>query len=256
MSDDAVRQVEDVTEVTSKPKSKSKGLDTMTKRLLVASAVLVALILVMTGAIVYFASLGRTVPRTAIERDMIVARQQTHLTPRDPNAWIALVSADIAGGDYDEAASGLSALKLLTDQAVVPLLRGDLATAKGDLSGARSFYAQAAAQGKKDRDAELAKAAESGVNPSQVKPSQPMIMAYLALGRLDVQAKDYLSAVKDLKAAVAADPTAADSQAALGDAQALAGQKQAAAVSYRNALKFVPDFKPALDGLKRLEEGR
>jgi tetratricopeptide (TPR) repeat protein len=258
MSDNAAESAKDVTEVTERPKPKRKrsGLDPLTKRLVLASGVLVLLIIALTAAVVYVGAQSRTVPRTQVERNLMVARQQTQTTPKDPNAWISLASAATQAEKYDEAGNAISALQQLTSQAVVPLLRGDLAVAKGDLSGARGYYAKAVEQGKKDVNTEKDKAAEAGVSPSQVKPSEAMVMAYLALGRLDMEAKDYGSAIKNLKAAVASDPTAADSLAALGDAEAAAGQTKAAEGSYKNALKFIPDYQPALDGLKRLQGGR
>lgn len=232
------------------------GLDPLTKRLVIVSAVLVVAIIATTGAIVYFASVGSKTPRTAVERDAMVALGQVQKTPKDPNAWMTLASADIEAGKYDDAAAAIKGLSALTNRSVVLILKGDLATAQGDISGARGFYTQAVAQAKKDHEADIGKAAQSGVNPSSVGQSRPEEEAYIALGRLDLRVKDYEAAIKHLQGALAIDPNAADALTMLGDAQTGAGQKDAARKSYTSALKFVPDYQPALDGLKQLQGGK
>jgi tetratricopeptide (TPR) repeat protein len=233
-----------------------QAMDPLAKRLVIASAVVVAAVVAMTAAIVYFASVGSKVPRTSVERDAMVALQKVRQSPKDTQAWMDLAAADIAAGKYDDAYSAIRGLSQLTKRAIVPLLKGDLANAKGDISGAREFYAQAVVQAKQDHEADVKSAVQGGVTPGSVAPSQPEAEAYIALGRLDLQVKDYDASIMHLQAALKIEPNAADTRTLLGDAQAAAGQKEAALASYKQALKFVPDYQPALDGVKQLNGGK
>lgn len=227
----------------------ARSMDPLTSRLVVASGAIMVAILLLTAAFIYFARAGQDVARTAVERDAIAARANVKATPKDPNAWIALASADIAARKYDEAAAAVATLESMTKRSIVLLLKGDLAAARGDLGGARKYYELTIPQAKKDHEADVARA---NLQPASVRPSREMIEAYLALARIDMGAKDYRHAVENLQAALKVDPNAADTLTMLGDAQAGAGQKDAAIVSYKQALKFVPDYQAALDGLKRV----
>lgn len=237
-------------------KPKRRGMDPLTRKLVLASGVLVVLVLALTAAIVYFASAGITVPRTRAERDLMVARQKTQSTPKDPNAWIDLAAACIGAERFDEADVAIDVLEKLTKQSIVNLLRGDMAYAKGDVSGARSEYQKALKQADVDRQALITKAAGRGMPATSVQPSRQAVSAHIALARLDTEAGDHDAAIKHLQAALKLDPNAADVLTALGNAQAADGDNKGAEASYRRALTFISDYEPALTGLERLRGGR
>lgn len=233
------------------------GLDPWTKRLVIASGVLVIAVLLVTAGIVYFASRGTTVPRTAVERDFMVSKQKAQLNPKDVTAWAEYASASIVAGKLDDAASAIASLESISKSGVVPLLKGDLAAARGDISAARKDYEQAVAVAGKEHDAAVMAAQGKGiVNPQTVKPSQMQIQSYVSLGDLDMQVKDYGAAITHLQKALQLDPTAADVLVPLGDAQLAKGRAKDAVASYKAALQYIPGYGPALDGLKRAQGGR
>ena len=233
------------------------GMDSWTKRLVIASGVLVVGVLMVTAGIVFYVTHATTVPRTAVERDFMVSKQAAKANPQDPTSWAAYASASIAAGKLDDANLAIASLQGISKSAMVPMLKGDLATARGDLSAARKDYEQAASMAKAQHDAGiLAGSAKLKGDPEKVRPSETEIQAYVSLGNLDLQVKDYTGAITHYQKALSLDPTAADVLVSLGNAQLAKGLNKDAVVSFKSALRYIPGYGLALDGLKRAQGGR
>ena len=80
-------------------------------------------------------------------------------------------------------------------------------------------------------------------------------LAAKALGEYYASKKQYKSLLVVVGPVAAANPDLADLQYLLGVAYENLGQTSKAIVSYKNALQFAPDLKPARDALRRLQGG-
>ncbi len=80
-------------------------------------------------------------------------------------------------------------------------------------------------------------------------------LAAKALGEYYASNKQYKSLLVAVGPVADANPDLADLQYLLGVGYENTGQKSQAVASYKNALQFAPDLKPARDALRRLQGG-
>ena len=76
--------------------------------------------------------------------------------------------------------------------------------------------------------------------------------AALAKAEALVASQDYAGGIKAFDAYLEQEPTGSDVLVMRAQAKVKAGDTTGAEADYRAALRFVPDYKPALDGLKQI----
>ncbi len=82
-----------------------------------------------------------------------------------------------------------------------------------------------------------------------------LALIYMGRGVTKDRLGDTKGAIADLELAVEEQPRQASIRVLLGDVYAKAGDAEKAEEQYREALKYIPDYPDALEGLKRIEEG-
>lgn len=237
-------------------RSPSGSRDPWTARIALISGVVVVAILVVMGVIVANVLSPPKTPRTVQERDVMLAEQNVRVARSDAQAWFALASAYIAADKFSDAEKAIRSVESLTKRAMGPILRGDLAVAKGDDKAAKAYYKKALSQSIADHESDIQEAGKRGQPAQSVGASRVSIECYIALGKIDARGEDHKSAVANFSSALRLNPTLADVQAMLGDSLAAMGRKQDAEAAYNKALSYIPNYQPALDGLKRVQEGR
>ena len=197
-----------------------------------AVAVIVLIVAIVgVGGLLVFSVFAETdpVPMSAVERDIILYQDKVAKNPQDPQAHGSLAQAFLAAKRYPEALTEADRLIKLEPKNLGGFyLRGLAFRLTGDYDGALKAY-----------DAVLA------LVPTEAEALYQKSLVMKAKGDVD-------GARTLLEAAVAASPMASDFRVALGAIFESMGQKDKAVEQYRAALKYVPDYAPALEALSRL----
>lgn len=200
-------------------------------RWMTAAVIILIIAVVGVGALLVFGAFEEKnpLPAGAVERDIILFQDKVAKNPQDPQALGSLARAYLAAERYPEALAQADRLMRLQPKNLSGFyLRGLALRLSGDYDGALEAY-----------DAVLA------LVPTE---AEAMYQKSLVL-----KAKDDLDgAQKSLEAAVAANPMASDFRVELGAVYESKGQKEKAVEQYQEALKYVPDYAPALKALSRL----
>jgi tetratricopeptide (TPR) repeat protein len=231
--------------------------DAVSATLKIAIGVVVAAVvagIAIAGVALYFKPTG---PRTMVERQIAVTEQAVRLTPANPPAWRDLVSAYIASGDYagarDAIARGKRALgdpsDMIAQEARVALLQG-----RSDEALRLADEAIKAAE--KARDAKANELHEKAVIPAVGQLSSPAALtAQLVRADVFLLRRQWDAAATAYTKALEEDPQMADVLTLRGEAYLEAGEFALAKADFQAALRFVPDYAPALDGLAQAQEG-
>lgn len=174
--------------------------------------------------------------RTVEERDAVVAVAQAKANPKDFDAQVEAAGASIFAEEYDQALLYADrAVNLDPKSQTAKLAKARALQASGDLTQARKLLEQ------------IRKTVDSS---SAMYASTSLILAVIdeAEGKL-------ASAVDHLKVAQAADPTNAERLVVLGGLEERIGKPDDAAASYGEALRYIPDYEPALAALRAMKSG-
>ncbi len=194
-----------------------------------AVIVLILAILGVGAALVYSVFNREDVPLTLAQRDVVFYQDQAAKKPQDIQAHISLSNALLAAGRYQEAIN--EAEKAITLK-------------PKNLGG---YYAKASALAASGATA-LAMAEYDKV--LKLLPSDGEALFRKAL--LQAKSGDLAAATKVMELSVKAQPTSSDAHFELGRLYEQQGAKGKAIDQYRESLKYVPDYAPALEALKRL----
>lgn len=196
-----------------------------------ASVIILILAIVGVGALIVISVFTQKdpLPGSAVERDIILYRDKVAKSPQDPQAHGSLAQAYLAAKRYPEALAEADRLiKLQPKNLGGFYLRGLALRLTGNYDGALQAY-----------DAVLA------LVPTEAEAMYQKSVVMRAKGDLD-------AAQGLLEAAVIANPMASDFRVELGAAYETKGQREKAVEQYQEALRYVPDYAPALEALKRL----
>lgn len=234
------------------------GSDPLAKRMLVTVLVLVVLILTVLFYALFAGAINPPAPRTATEYAYNRAQAMIDQEPGNGLWWSDYIRLLVAEKRYGDAERAIKdAREAVTEATIMHVNNAEL-----QLLMAREQYQEVI-----DRSTEFLKydaeyryqqdidAAQRGItlSPESRRAQNKVTIETLGVrAQASVQLKDYEDAIGALTTALKADPRASDVYAFRGDVHVLAGDDAAAEADYREALKYLPDYQPAIDGLAAL----
>jgi tetratricopeptide (TPR) repeat protein len=215
-------------------------------------ALALIVVVLVTAALMLLTVRGRNnAPRSVAERDISTWETATTERPSDSNAWARLSSAYADAKRYDDAISTARRGRAITGEDVLWLVEADALRASGKYEQAVQAYTQAEKAITADQ-----KVVSSGLKKKDIYvafPSDAIGLARYGRALSEYALGDLRAASRDMSMAVDVAPDQAYMSVALGDYRLKAGDRVGAAAAYKAALKYVPDYKEALDGLKKAE---
>lgn len=194
-------------------------------------------------------------PRTAAERDLLVLQATVDSGKADSQTYANYVATLINAGELSKAQAALNqALPVTkTNKSYLLTQQASLYFAKKDYQGAVEYADKAMAEAKKEIKAYMDANVQANRKPGAgVQTPQSYSDAALIKANAFVASNDYKSAVKAYDVYIAEQPTDSDILVARAQAKIKIGDKTGAAADFRAALKYIPDYQPALDGLKQI----
>lgn len=209
-------------------RAKRRSAPDMSRYLIYFIAILVISILIFLGLLIRFIFFSKPVPRSVDERDFYYFQEMIKAHPKEMSYYVRFIEAAIATNRLNEAEEAIKkAMKL---KPKYPFLNYYLA---------QIYYRQ----GKKvDCEKYLLKETKISSNP----------YAYYDLARLAKEKGDKNKCIEYLKSALKENYYWADAHLFLAQMYEETGNKKEALKEYKEVLKFIPDDKDALEGLKRL----
>lgn len=239
-------------------RGRSETGDPITRWLIFAIVSVVVLVLTLGLWIVATGIFNPPAPRTYHERQLDLLEQVVKKKPKVAKAWADWVRALTAAKQYSSAervlARGEKAVGKDTPE--LNLERGRLLMARGKMKDAETQLAKALKITSDVRKKELDRMQALGIlpNPRLIKGDVMREITSLQ-GDLYASEKKWPEAVKAYGLALFEDPQAADLLVKRGAVYIEMDEPKKAKADFDAALKFVPDFAPALTGLERLEKG-
>lgn len=237
---------------------------TSSSRSAVVTRVLVIAIFVVLGAIltlllwaVASGVFQRQAPRTFVERQVDMLESVVKEKPKSEEAWADYALALVAAKQYTRAESVLNRADKAVGKNVIDLelARAHLAYARGDKAAALKSTEMALKDGLEFRAKEMQRLASTGLTPDPTLIKGPILAsAYYFHAQLLAERKDFVGAVEDLDRALAEESTSADALVMRGNLHIELSNEASAAVDFTQALEFIPNYQPAVEGMARLGE--
>ena len=230
------------------------SLDPLSSWLLRVALALIIVVLATSAAMVVYFMTAEKAPRTAVERDTAAAEIAVRQRPSDAAAWQKLAYAYAKAGRFDEALKTIRTGRTTTHVQALLLPEADILRAAGRQSESLSVYNDAIELLSREESAAVAARIAKGV--TMAEPSQSLVAAYYGRGLARGATGDQTGAIKDILAALELAPGQVELNVSLGDLYAATNQDDLARAAYKEALRYVPDYEGALQGLARLEKGQ
>jgi len=230
------------------PSTLRRPVDTVLR--ILAGGLLIT-VLVATLSIVSFTR-GLQAPRTSIERNVLNYRAAVEANSSELSNHLLLADAYVAAGREDDALATVQRARALSEAAIVDLTEAEVLRRTGKTSQSLPLYDRAVENARLEYEQALADLRGRTVafeppNTLLARALQGRAAALIELGEVE-------RSIDDLEGASELLPTDATILATLGDHRMRAKDTSGAAHAYRMALQFVPDYTPALEGLRELEE--
>jgi len=196
-----------------------------------------------------------SLPRTAAERDLMALNATVQSGKATTQTYAQYVSTLIGAGQLSKAQQALNeALNTAkTDRSYLYAQQADLLLAQKDYRGTVTAADKAMAEANKelkafmDNNLKNNRAAAAGaVIPTSYTD------AALAKAQALLASKDYAGAIKAFDLYLKQSPTDSDILVQRAQTKIQVGDKKGAAADFRAALKYIPDYQPALNGLKQI----
>ncbi|MDO8949171.1 MAG: hypothetical protein Q8S43_04675 [Actinomycetota bacterium] len=218
------------------------------------------LVVVALVGIIYLLSVGilnPTTPRTAIEARLVVLESTVRTNPGSGRAQREYIDTLVASGQVGAAKKQLKLAKeSLKGIELSEVLAAEVSMAfsDGDYAGAAKLADAAYKSDLGAREAWVKEMTGKGIKSSVVDMDSQAVVDILVFGARSRGAlKDWDKAIEGLSTALTFSPQGADLFVLRAQAYAEHGEKDKARADFEAALKFIPDFQPALDGLKQLK---
>jgi tetratricopeptide (TPR) repeat protein len=209
----------------------------------------------MLSAMMFGVIMPPKTPRTAAERDLSVLTAEVDTGRASTQTYARYIGALIRAGQLSKAQSALDqSMKVAkTDKSYLLAEQTQLLLVRKDYKGTASAADKAMAEAEKELKAFMDNNVKNNrrATAGAVMPTSYSTAA-LAKASALVASEDFAGAIKAFDAALAQDPSGSDVLVARAHAKAKVGDKNGAEADYRAALKYIPDYKPALDGLKQI----
>jgi tetratricopeptide (TPR) repeat protein len=194
-------------------------------------------------------------PRTSTERDLLGVSAAVQGGKADTQTYSRYVAILINSGQLAKAEQALNQALLTakTDRSYLYARQADLYFARKDYQGAVTSADKAIAEAKK----EIGLYMQANVNANR-KPKAglqtPASYTDAALVKAEalVASKNYAGAIKAFDLYLIEQPIDSDILVQRGQVKVLVGDKKGAEADFRAALSYIPDYQPALDGLKQI----
>ncbi|MDO8915863.1 MAG: BTAD domain-containing putative transcriptional regulator [Coriobacteriia bacterium] len=224
------------------------------ERWLIGVVVLAAVVFAaQAGALLTYVLSMRDAPRTAVERRLAADEAAVQDRPQDIENWARVALSYASAERWSDAADAISRGRAIKSAAILDLTEADILRMKGDAAAIQAYdraITSASAEYEQQKKALLK---DKNV---RVPPPSRLLAEALAGRALALHAAGRTrEAVDQAMKALEADPSDAELHAALGDMLVSVGRKADAETQYREALRYVPDLKQALDGLRTLGAG-
>ena len=194
-------------------------------------------------------------PRTASERDIDYFSGLVQSGKADSKAYAQYVDTLIRAGQLSKAEQALDRAMQTAkkDKSYLYAEQAQLRLVQKDYQGTATAADTAMAEAQKELKAFMAAnvAANRRADAGATMPDSYSTAA-LAKASALIASKDYANAIKAYDTYLKVQPIDSDVLVERGFAKAQVGDKTGAAADYRAALKYIPDYQPALDGLKQI----
>jgi tetratricopeptide (TPR) repeat protein len=231
-----------------------RGPDPVARWLLLAViGVIVLWVAGMFSAVLFGVLAPPKAPRTAAERDLVLLRQQVQSGTANTRTWAQYIDVLVTAGQLSKAREsiGLALPQAKADKSFILAEQARLYLVEKDYPDAVHSADEAVAQAEAEYQAQAKANAARQITAGAQLPSS-WDLALLTKARALTSSGDNANAVKAYNSYLEKNKTDADIIVRRGDAKAALGDTAGAGTDYRTALKFIPDFKPALDGLDRI----
>lgn len=229
-----------------------RSVDSWSARLVVAILVVLVLVLTVVTYLVYTGISADRMPRTLAEMQLRDFEQQFLAAPGDAAAVAQYARQLIEVERFSRARSVIATFRSSesTADAAVIVEEARLANATGSPEDALAILDAAIEAAEVQRDAKQKELERKGV---YVRPEAPALIdaALLKAEILDARG-DVEGAIDALTVALEEGPTMADVLTWRGDLKAKSGDVKSARADYQAALGMIPDYAPALAGLKKI----
>jgi tetratricopeptide (TPR) repeat protein len=221
-------------------------------------AIAVVLVIWLAGilsAMVFGVIRQPSAPRTSTERDLLLAETTVQGGKANTKTYALYIGTLIDAGQLSKAQEALDqAIKTTkTDQSYLYERQAQLSLVRKDYAGAIAAADKAMDGAKK----ELKLFMDANVKANRRASAGaflPTSYGEAALTKAEalLATRDYAGAIKVFDLYLAEQPIDADVLVKRAATKARVGDNAGAAADYRAALKYIPDYQPALDGLKQI----
>ncbi|MFA5844960.1 MAG: tetratricopeptide repeat protein [Coriobacteriia bacterium] len=194
----------------------------------------------------------RGAPRTGLERAVTMDEVAVKENPKDMQNWARLALAYNQSGRFNDAMRALDQAREIEHSPVIDLTEADiLRIAKRYDEALRAYNAL-----EKFTNSEYDRYVKERKRRGIIVTGQNEVLYLCLYGRGQVYdaLDDNDRAIADFRKAAGIMPTDAEVWVEFAKLLVKDGRDKEAADAYRQALRYIPDYKPALDGLKRLGE--
>jgi tetratricopeptide (TPR) repeat protein len=242
------------------PDTPRRARDPLARWLVIAILGIVILWLLAIVSAIFIGLVGPPkAPRTAVERDLDIQSAQVQSGKADAKTWAQYIQTLIQANQLGKASTTINAAlaSVKTDKSYILAEQARYYYWSKNYPTAVKAADAAEAEALKEFNAHIAALkAQKITNANSVEEPLSWSTASLIKAQSLAAQKDYKGAIKEYDLYLSVNPTVADVFAARAAMKALAGDKSGAAQDYRTALKFIPDYQPAIAGLKQIGASR
>ncbi len=240
----------------AKPKPPKRASDPVIRWLVLGiAAVVVVWLVTMLSAMIFGLLTPPSSPRTSAERDLMVLTGTVQSGKATTQTYAQYVGTLISAGQLAKAQQALDqALKIVKkDKSYLYAQQADLLLAQKDYQGTVEAADKAIAEAEKELEAfmDANVKANRKRGAAAVMPSSHSTAA-LAKAEALMASKDIPNAIKAFDIYIKESPADSDILVRRAQAKVEVGDKAGATKDFKAALKFIPDYQPALDGLKQI----